>query len=94
MQIHISKTENHNKERFDGLRQEFASYVRFNAEGCVNDTFKLILPYIKKVQDVIVDAKHLRDVCLEGKQIKKMTVNFIRYDDLEDQDYVDFACNC
>lgn len=92
MQIHISKTENHNKERFDGLRQEFAPYIRFNAEGCVNDTFKLILPYIKKVQDVIVDAKHLRDVCLEGKQIKKMTVNFIRYDDLEDQDYVDFAC--
>ena len=44
VQIHISKTENHNKQRFDGLCQEFASYVRFNAEGCVNDTFKLILP--------------------------------------------------
>ena len=92
VQIHISKVEKHGKESFDGLCQEFASHIRFNAEGCVNDTFKLILPYINKVEDVIVDAKHLRDVCMEGKQIKKLTINFMRYDDLEDQDDVDFAC--
>ena len=93
VQMHLSRVEKYDKENLHDFCQGFTSYIRFNSERCINDTFKLTLPYIKKIEDVIIDAKHLRDVCMEGKQVKKWSINFMHYNDPEDdQGDVNFAC--
>lgn len=70
VQVNLSTIEEEDVELYNRFCQEFASVVRFNLEDCDENNFKLILPYMEKVEEILVQVKDLNHICTNFKHIK------------------------
>ena len=91
VQVNLSKIEEDDVELYNRFCQEFASVVRFNLEDCDKNYFKLIAPYVEKVEQVLVQVKDLNHICSNFKHIKKLMIKYIHADELNTEE-IDFSC--
>ena len=91
VQICMSKIEDTDLEIFQKVCDEFSSNFRFNTEGCFEERFGWILPYIKNVKDILVNVRYLKQACMKVKYAKHLVINYIQTDGLNQSD-IDFSC--
>ena len=91
VQVNLSTIEEEDVELYKRFCQEFASVVRFNLEDCDENNFKLILPYMEKVEEILVQVKDLNHICTNFKHIRKLMVKYIYADELNVEE-INFSC--